>query len=113
MHRCRATPAKHLFKCGFAVSFIDMRRLQMATKYTILFERDGHGWMASVKEVAGCRTGGRTIEQVRERIREALSTAVENAENAELVEELPRKIRNAVIMARGARAEAERKQEGA
>jgi predicted RNase H-like HicB family nuclease len=42
--------------------------------YTIVYTRDRTSgwWVAEVKGLKGCLTQGRTIEQVRERIREAL-----------------------------------------
>ena len=40
-------------------------------------ERDEDGWwVASVKEVAGVHTQGRSIHQARERVREALAAAI-------------------------------------
>ncbi len=42
-------------------------------KYTAIYERDKDGWwVATVKEIRGCHTQGRSIGQARERIREAL-----------------------------------------
>jgi predicted RNase H-like HicB family nuclease len=42
-------------------------------KYLVQFERDDDGrWVATVPRVPGCFTQGRTIEQARERVREAL-----------------------------------------
>ena len=44
-----------------------------ATKYLVRVERDESGmWVATVPDVPGCHTQGRTIEQARDRIREAL-----------------------------------------
>ena len=46
---------------------------QMKT-YTVVYERDeADWWVAEVPEVPGCHTQGRTIEQARERILDALS----------------------------------------
>jgi len=43
-----------------------------------IFERDADGWwVASVPSVPGCRTQGRTLAQVRERLKEALDASVE------------------------------------
>jgi len=45
----------------------------MTKRYSVDYELDQSGWwVASVHEIAGCHTQGRTIEQARERIREAL-----------------------------------------
>jgi len=55
--------------------------------YTVSYERDEGGWwVATVVEVRGCRTQGRTIAQARSRIREALGLFVDNSERAALVE---------------------------
>ena len=53
--------------------------------YEVVYERDDDGWWAaSVPSVRGCRTQGRSLAQARERIREALSLFVKNAQRAEL-----------------------------
>jgi predicted RNase H-like HicB family nuclease len=57
--------------------------------YTIRYEKDETGWwVATVKEVRGCHTQGRTIEQARRRIREALGLFVDHAESAELIDDV-------------------------
>ncbi len=57
--------------------------------YTIRYEKDETGWwVATVKEERGCHTQGRTIEQARRRIREALGLFVDQAENAELIDDV-------------------------
>jgi predicted RNase H-like HicB family nuclease len=68
-----------------------MFRKEMAAmkrgKYRVIFERDpGGSWLARVPSVRGCHTHGRTLEQARRRIREALSLWVDDADTAELVE---------------------------
>jgi predicted RNase H-like HicB family nuclease len=51
--------------------------------------RDESGaWIARVVGVPGCHSYGRTLRQVRTRIREALSLWVDDAESAELVYEI-------------------------
>ena len=53
--------------------------------YEVVYERDDDGWWAaSVPSVRGCRTQGRSLAQARERIREALSLFVKDAERARL-----------------------------
>src|SRR5437016_13320690 len=55
--------------------------------YTVSYERDEGGWwVATVVELRGCRTQGRTIAQARSRIREALGLFVDDSERAALVE---------------------------
>lgn len=45
--------------------------------YQVTFERDESGrWVAEVPSVPGCFTQGRTIEQARERLREALGLVI-------------------------------------
>jgi len=57
--------------------------------YTIRYEKDETGWwVATVREVRGCHTQGRTIEQARRRIREALGLFVEHADKAELIDDV-------------------------
>jgi len=57
--------------------------------YTVRYELDETGWwVAKVKEVRGCHTQGRTIDQARRRIREALSLFVDNADKAHLVDDI-------------------------
>jgi predicted RNase H-like HicB family nuclease len=42
-------------------------------KYKILIERDAEGWLvASVPALPGCHTQARTLEQLMERIKEAI-----------------------------------------
>lgn len=78
--------------------------------YTVVYRRDEDGWWAaSVRGVRGCRTQGRTIEQARERVREALSLFVEDAESAELVDDvkLPPEAKAAMRRYRDARKRAD------
>ena len=77
--------------------------------YDVLIERDGGGWMASVPSVPGAHTQGRTIDQARRRIREALGLWVSDAERANLRVEvkLPVTIRRQVERTVALREEAE------
>jgi predicted RNase H-like HicB family nuclease len=53
--------------------------------YRVVIERDETGeWLARVPSVPGCHTHGRTLEQVRRRIREALELWVDDARTADL-----------------------------
>jgi predicted RNase H-like HicB family nuclease len=79
--------------------------------YRVVIERDETGaWIAHVRGVRGCHTHGQTLDQVRRRIREALSLWVEDAETAELSEEirLPGDARQAIRRSSAARRRAER-----
>lgn len=56
--------------------------------YKVVYERGDDGWWAaSVLGVRGCRTQGRSLAQARERIREALSLFVKDAQRAGLREQ--------------------------
>ncbi|MGH3082165.1 MAG: type II toxin-antitoxin system HicB family antitoxin [Gaiellaceae bacterium] len=88
----------------------------MSNAYRVVIERDETGaWIAHVRAVRGCHTYGRTLDQVRRRIREALSLWVEDAETAELVEEirLPGDVRQAIRRSTAARTHAEQGREDA
>lgn len=85
----------------------------MAAKYDVRYERDESGWwVASVPAVQGCHTQGRTIEEARRRIRQALSLFVDNAKGAKLVDDvqMPKPARSAVCeyMAAQKKAESEK-----
>ena len=67
--------------------------------YHVTYERDASGWwVASVRRVRGCHTQGRTVDEARRRIREALSLFVNGAGSARLVDHviLPATARRAI-----------------
>ncbi|HYY32501.1 MAG TPA: type II toxin-antitoxin system HicB family antitoxin [Gaiellaceae bacterium] len=79
-------------------------------RYEVRFERDESGaWLARVPAIRGCHTYGRTLEQARRRIREALCLWVEDVDEAELIEQvqLPAPLRQALRRSESARARAE------
>jgi predicted RNase H-like HicB family nuclease len=84
-------------------------------KYTIDLERDEGGWwMASVREVRGCRTQGRSIRQALSRIRQALAACTgHDVADAELLPQvhLPETARRAVGRYDSACKKLEREQE--
>lgn len=46
--------------------------------YHVAYQRDESGWwVASVREVRGCHTQGRTVDEARRRIREAMELFVD------------------------------------
>jgi predicted RNase H-like HicB family nuclease len=93
-----------------------MAAMKSETVYRVVLQRDETGaWIAHVRGVRGCHTYGRTLDQVRRRIREALSLWVEDAETAEFVEEirLPSEARQAIRRSSTARTHAERGRENA
>ena|SRR5437870_11912045 len=82
----------------------------MRKTYKAVFERDESGaWIVRIPELRGCHTYGRTLDQARRRIREALSLWVDNAEDAVIEEEirLPAAARQALQRAERARARAD------
>ncbi len=82
----------------------------MTSKYHVDYDRDESGhWIATVRGVAGCHTYGRTIEEARRRVREALATAVDDADSAALVDnvKLPKPIEREVKRARRLRRDVE------
>ena len=79
-------------------------------RYKVIYKRDESGaWIAHTPGVPGPHSYGRTIEQARERIREALGLWVANPRTAELVDDirLPAKLRRSVRKARVARKRAD------
>ena len=83
----------------------------MVATYRIELERDRTGWwLASVPQVPGAHTQGRSIEQATHRIREALGLWVDDADDAELIPNvhLPAALRRRVDRALGSRRRAER-----
>lgn len=67
--------------------------------YRVTYERDETGrWVAAVPAVKGCHTQGRTVEEARRRIREALALFVDDAAGATLKDavKLPSAARRAI-----------------
>lgn len=83
----------------------------MSKRYKAVFERDESGaWIVRVPVIRGCHTYGRSLDEARRRIREALSLWVDDADDATIDEEirLPAAARAALDRARRARARADR-----
>jgi predicted RNase H-like HicB family nuclease len=58
-------------------------------RYRVTYERDESGWwVASVRGVRGCHTQGRTVDEARRRIREALELFVDDARKAAIVDDV-------------------------
>jgi predicted RNase H-like HicB family nuclease len=82
-------------------------------KYTVDYVLGDDGWWtASVREVRGAHTQGRSIAQARRRVREALSLFVEGADRAELLDNIriDAETRSLLRRASQARAALERQQ---
>lgn len=57
--------------------------------YKVVYDRDESGWwLGRVPSVPGCHTQGRTIDEARRRIREALGLFVDDADKARLVDDV-------------------------
>src|SRR5712692_10381853 len=57
--------------------------------YRVAYERDESGWwVASVRGVRGCHTQGRTVEEARRRIVEAMELFVDDARTAKIVDDV-------------------------
>ncbi|MGQ0669714.1 MAG: type II toxin-antitoxin system HicB family antitoxin [Actinomycetota bacterium] len=81
--------------------------------YEVVVERDESGaWLARVPSVPGCHTYGRTLDQARRRIREALGLWIDDADNADLAFELhlPAEVRRELVRAQALRERSERVQ---
>jgi antitoxin HicB len=84
----------------------------MATRrYKVIYDRDETGWwVATIPSVPGCLTQGKTLEQARRRIREALLLYAEDrvARSAAFDEEvhLPAEVRSRLRRLEAARAKA-------
>jgi predicted RNase H-like HicB family nuclease len=60
---------------------------QAVKSYRVAYERDESGWwVATVRGVRGCHTQGRTVDEARRRIREALF--VDDARKATIVDDV-------------------------
>lgn len=49
----------------------------MEHRFTGVFERDGDWWIAYVEELPGANTQGRTLEEARENLKEAIALVLE------------------------------------
>jgi predicted RNase H-like HicB family nuclease len=57
--------------------------------YHVVYERDESGWwVASVREVRGCHTQGRTVDEARRRIREALGLFIDHPRAVKIVDDI-------------------------
>jgi predicted RNase H-like HicB family nuclease len=84
--------------------------------YRVVYELDEAGhWIATVPAVKGCHSYGRSINEARERVREALGLFVKDAKRARLADDirLPANVRTLLLRQRVARSRAEREQERA
>ena len=78
-------------------------------RYRVVLERDEtESWIARIPSVSGCHSHGRSLVEARRRVREALALWVDNAESAELVDDvrLPRETLAAIRRSSRSRARA-------
>src|SRR5881396_2375258 len=62
---------------------------EIVKTYRVAYERDESGWwVASVRGVRGCHTQGRTVDEARRRIVEAMELFVADARRAKIVDEV-------------------------
>jgi len=55
----------------------------------VVYERDESGcWVATVRGVRGCHTQGRTVDEARRRIVEAMAVFVDDARTAKIVDDV-------------------------
>ena len=47
-------------------------------KFTAIFEQDGEWWIGYVEELPGANTQGRTLEEARENLKEAIQLIIES-----------------------------------
>ena len=58
-------------------------------KYRAVYARESDGrWIVKIPQVPGCHSYGRTIDQARERIREALGLFIDEADRVELADDV-------------------------
>ncbi|HLD85094.1 MAG TPA: type II toxin-antitoxin system HicB family antitoxin [archaeon] len=56
----------------------------MSRNYTVIVEKDEEGWLVSeVVELPGCHTQAKTLDQLMERTKEAITAYLEGYENGE------------------------------
>lgn len=85
-------------------------------KYRVVYERDEtNWWVARVPRLRGCHTQGRTIDEARSRIREAMALFVDGADAVQLVDDvkLPSEVSRQLVAYRTARSNAVKEQERA
>ena len=58
-------------------------------RYHVAYERDeSDWWVASVRDIRGCHTQGRTVDEARRRIREAMRLFVNTLRGMKIVDDI-------------------------
>jgi predicted RNase H-like HicB family nuclease len=84
---------------------------EIVKTYRVRYERDDSGWwVASVRGLRGCHTQGRTVDEARRRIVEAMELFIDHARSAKIVDEvkLPAPAKQAIRAYTAMRKRAER-----
>src|SRR5437868_10513928 len=62
---------------------------EIMKSYRVAYERDPSGWwVASVRGLRGCHTQGRTVDEARRRIVEAMELFVDDADTSRIVDDV-------------------------
>ncbi len=62
-----------------------MKKTVKELQFKVIIEQDENGWyVASVPELEGCYTQGKTIDQARQRIKEVIQLVLESDKQAAL-----------------------------
>ena len=62
---------------------------EVVKTYHVTYERDESGWwVASVRELRGCLTQGRTVDEARRRIVEAMELFIDNARSVKILDDV-------------------------
>lgn len=62
---------------------------EVVKTYHVVYARDESGWwVASVRELRGCHTQGRTVDEARRRIVEAMELFTDSARSAKIVDDV-------------------------
>jgi predicted RNase H-like HicB family nuclease len=60
---------------------------EIVKTYHVVYERDASGWwVATVRELRGCHTQGRTVDEARRRIREAMGLFIDHVRTSKIVD---------------------------
>ena len=62
---------------------------ELVRTYHVTYERDAsRWWVASVRHLRGCHTQGRTVDEARRRIADAMDLFIDDARSATIVDEV-------------------------
>jgi predicted RNase H-like HicB family nuclease len=62
---------------------------EVVKSYHVAYDRDESGWwVASVRELRGCHTQGRTVDEARRRVVEAMELFIDDARSTKIVHDV-------------------------